>query len=81
MASRSFNYITSGAGVGAATFVSGSVFLPIINLNSTLTSKLDGALVGGLGGTFVNAASRPSRDADIYVPSPSKGSYSSNCIN
>ena len=61
------------AGVGATTFVGGSIFLPIINLN--------GALVSGLGGAFINAAPRPSKGVIIYVPLPSKGGYFFGCIN
>ena len=50
-----------GAGVGATAFVGGSILLPIINS--------DGALVGGLGGTFINATPRPSKggSASDYI--------------
>ena len=58
-ASRSFNSITGGAGVGATTFVGGGVLLPVVNLDSALTGRSGGASVGGLGGAFVDAAPGP----------------------
>ena len=72
-ASRSFDSMTGGAGVGATAFVGGGVLLPVVDLDGALTGGSGGASVAGSGGAFVDAAPGPGGGAVICVPSPGGG--------